>query len=150
MSHLQKQKMHFKNKSECRAFIIKLAEKFEDRQIILLQGAMGSGKTQLVSWLVESFCNSQEASASPTYAFHHHYNGSNRQIEHFDLDRVSSESDLESIGFWDIFSIEAGWVIVEWPERLDIKHLPPNWPCIHIKIDRPLIDSGEERIVEII
>jgi tRNA threonylcarbamoyladenosine biosynthesis protein TsaE len=156
---LRQEKIVLKNKSDMKTFLLKLAQGFKERQILLLQGPMGSGKTQFVSWLAQAFADARQVSsgvvaaseaASPTYAFHHRYQLKSGTIEHFDLDRIQSESDLESIGFWDIFAIDAAWVIIEWPERINLRHLPKNWALTHIKIERvQSATESEERAVEV-
>jgi len=162
---LRQEKTVLKNKSDMQAFLLKLAKDFQKRQILLLQGPMGSGKTQFVSWLAQAFAGVGQGSseeqglhevvtsseaASPTYAFHHRYQLKHGTIEHFDLDRIQSESDLESIGFWDIFAIDTGWVIIEWPERINLRHLPKNWALTHVKIERVQAETeSEERSVEV-
>ncbi len=87
--------------------------------IVLLQGPMGIGKTQWVQFWCEKNI------VSPTYALHHSYQLSlGQELEHFDLYRLQSEDDLESTGFWDLIQDDGTWVFIEWPERLQIQHLP--------------------------
>lgn len=131
----------FASKAEARAFWqdLQLAE----RQIILLQGEMGAGKTQSVLWLAERL--GAHDAASPSFALHNIYaiGGDQPVIDHFDLFRLRDDEDLESTGFWDVFSKSEGLVIIEWPERLSIDELPPNWSLLSVSISRS--KDGEAR-----
>ena len=55
-------------------------------------------------------------------------------IHHVDLYRLKDDEDLESTGFWDVFSNKEDLVIIEWADRLNQKSLPPNWHYIQVKI----------------
>ncbi|MEK6554996.1 MAG: tRNA (adenosine(37)-N6)-threonylcarbamoyltransferase complex ATPase subunit type 1 TsaE [Bdellovibrionota bacterium] len=152
---VSQEKLMIKNKSEAREFIVNLAKTFHKRQILLLQGEMGAGKTQLVTWLAQQYAlaaaNTNTEAQSPTYAFHNRYAGAHGNIEHFDLDRIQSDADLESIGFWDIFASATGWVIIEWPERINWRHLPKSWALTHVKVERVQKGSeNEERSFEVV
>lgn len=90
-------------------------------KLIFLRGTMGSGKTSFVS-KVASVLGATDA-ASPSFALHSRYSGPRGTIDHFDLDRLQSMEDLESIGFWDLIE-EARretrrFVMIEWAGRLD-------------------------------
>ncbi len=90
-------------------------------KLLLLKGAMGTGKTTFTTILAEHL-GAQDA-ASPSFAIHSRYEGPRGTIDHFDLDRLKSADELESIGFWDLIS-EAShdsrrFVVVEWASRLE-------------------------------
>lgn len=94
-------------------------------KLVFLQGPMGSGKTEFVSKVADVLGASD--AASPSFALHSRYEGIRGTIDHFDLDRLDSADDLESIGFWDLIndvfldSEEASrrFVMVEWASRLE-------------------------------
>lgn len=94
-------------------------------KLIFLKGAMGSGKTEFVSKVADVLGASD--AASPSFALHSRYEGVRGTIDHFDLDRLDSIDDLESIGFWDIvgdvFSMPSDtagrFVMIEWASRLE-------------------------------
>lgn len=90
--------------------------------VVLLSGALGVGKTELV----KQFCllNGVTDVASPSYSIHHHYRKGSIDIDHFDLYRIESDQDLESTGFWDLLNQSQGWVFIEWPERLKESEIP--------------------------
>jgi tRNA threonylcarbamoyladenosine biosynthesis protein TsaE len=134
------------DKNAMRAFWNDL--KFQPRQILLLRGEVGSGKTQSVLWLAERF--GAHDAASPSFALHNVYaiGGDRPVIDHFDLYRLRDTEDLESTGFWDVFAKNEGLVIIEWPENLNIDHLPTQWAITEVEIKNSMGDSvSEERII---
>lgn len=102
-----------------------LAAGFAARQIVLLIGPMGSGKTTAVSQLVKILGG--DSAQSPTFAIHQVYKLSKAEVDHIDLYRLKNEADLESTGFWDLFSRRAGLILIEWGDRLDREALPRDW-----------------------
>ncbi|OFZ11797.1 MAG: tRNA (adenosine(37)-N6)-threonylcarbamoyltransferase complex ATPase subunit type 1 TsaE [Bdellovibrionales bacterium RBG_16_40_8] len=110
-----------------------LARILAERSIILLKGPLGVGKTKTVEYLLKQ--RGYSYVASPTFALHRLYQLEDFTIHHFDLYRIENEDDLETTGFWDVFSNESGWVIVEWADRINVAHLPMNWQVIEIDIE---------------
>ena len=112
--------------------------------VVLLEGPMGAGKTTLVREIAKAR-GSDEAS-SPSFAIHQTYPIENGSIEHFDLFRLDSIDDLESTGFWDIFRVNAGMIVIEWSERLTefglLNQLPVSWPRVRIKIE--FVEGADE------
>ena len=102
---------------------------FKPKQIILLNGEMGSGKTEFVKQILSLL--SDHLATSPSFAIHNSYqatyNGVELAIEHLDLYRLSSEEDLQSVGFWDLFENEQAIIIVEWANKLELSRLPRSW-----------------------
>lgn len=83
-----------------------------------LFGDLGSGKTCFVRGLAAGLgVPADEPVTSPTYALMHHYRG-RCDLYHFDLYRLSGQSELDEIGF-DEFAESAGVTVVEWSERID-------------------------------
>jgi len=107
--------------------------------VVLLQGNLGAGKTQLVRWFVEAL-GAADAS-SPTFAIHQEYQGNDGPIDHVDLYRVLSDADLEASGFWDLLSNEQGLLFVEWAERLPDEIWPAHWTQVYIQLEKV---EGEE------
>lgn len=100
--------------------------------LILLEGPMGAGKTQVAKWIVESL--TAEDAASPTFGVHHRYSSTRGTVDHVDLYRLESDADLESTGFWDLFTDQTALVIVEWADRLPDDVWPQGWQKIKMKI----------------
>lgn len=93
------------------------AVKFSDRigadDIVLLKGAMGSGKTTLVRSLMKAL-KGEEAS-SPTFSLVNEYRYPAGDVYHFDLYRMDQPAQLEEIGFEEYLDKKA-ICLIEWPE----------------------------------
>ncbi len=104
------------------------------RDLILLSGPMGVGKSEFVKsclklWDVQNTC-------SPTFSIHNVYMTSNRgEVDHIDLYRLKNEEDLNSTGFWDIFEKSKGIVFIEWANRLQKGWCPKNWRIWNIYLE---------------
>ena len=118
-----------------------LAREFSDRQIVLLEGAMGAGKTQLVKFLLEEEVGADVC--SPSFSIHNSYETAKGPVEHLDLFRLENEEDLESTGFWDLFSLPKAVILIEWSDRLADHTLPPNWT--QFKLEIRTIESGTDQ-----
>lgn len=132
--------------------------------VILLEGPMGAGKTQVTKWIVSVATSASSAGtsgsataqtptssraqvgapldsssltssvvSSPTFGIHNRYDTPSGYIDHVDLYRLDSDSDLESTGFWDLFQT-SDFVVVEWSDRLPISVWPASWQKVRLKI----------------
>ena len=98
--------------------------------VVLLRGELGSGKTTIVSSILKEL-GVTENITSPTFSIVNQYKISGKKINHFDLYRLKSESELDVIGFdeyFDEFSIS----FIEWPE-IAINRIYENYLDIYIK-----------------
>jgi tRNA threonylcarbamoyladenosine biosynthesis protein TsaE len=123
--------------------VTELQALFSERTIVLLEGPVGAGKTELVKKLTRAL--GLPETASPSFAIHHRYETASAILDHVDLYRVESEDDLESTGFWDLFGGETGLVVIEWSDRLNLELLPLNWQKIKVEIAL-LSDPGQRQI----
>lgn len=95
----------------------RLGELLQPGDLILLSGPLGSGKTTLTqsvgrgAGVVDS-----TYITSPTFALLHEYPG-RLAIYHLDLYRLTSEEDIEELGFLDYLYGQGG-TLIEWPDRL--------------------------------
>ena len=96
--------------------------------LILLSGELGAGKTEFVKQWGKLY--GIEGIASPTFALHHSYGN----IQHYDLYRIESKDDLETIGLWDVLAEKNGHVLIEWPERVADSDWPTDWSIFKIQI----------------
>lgn len=122
-----------------------VVKEFKPRQLVTLEGPLGAGKTQFVKKCVEILGG--EVPDSPTFSLINEYSGASHAITHVDLYRLTSEADVESTGFWDLFREEAGLIFVEWPDRIPDSHWPRNWARLHIEID--FLKLPEERTIQV-
>jgi tRNA threonylcarbamoyladenosine biosynthesis protein TsaE len=118
----------------------KLAEeicsKIKSPQFIGLVGPMGAGKTYFVKALAKVLkLKNSDSVNSPSFALHQRYEGKNFNLEHLDLYRLESDEELESIGFWDLFSEENILIVVEWADRIDQKFIPKKFNPIFLEFD---------------
>lgn len=113
------------------------------KAVILLFAPMGAGKTTFIRKLAKA--KGCKDIASPTFAIHHQYKNQDFTLEHLDLYRLENEDELESVGFWDLFSEKEGYIAIEWSEKLNLNHLPHDWPIYKMEIEV----GSQGRIVKI-
>ncbi len=90
-----------------------VVENIERSSLLLMVGAMGSGKTTMVRYLMKSL--EGEKATSPTFSLVNEYRYPGGEIYHFDLYRMDEPEDLEEIGFEEYLDREA-LCIIEWPQ----------------------------------
>jgi tRNA threonylcarbamoyladenosine biosynthesis protein TsaE len=106
----------------------------EGREIILLEGELGAGKTIFVKGLAEGAgVENPDEVNSPSFTILNIYHGK-FPIYHFDLYRVEDDPEIEISDF-----IGEGVVVIEWADRLR-----ERLEGISIKIE--IIDETKRRI----
>ncbi len=105
---------------ETEAFGAALANEFNTRSelppFLALFGDLGVGKTAFVRGFA-SVIAPNAIVRSPTFALVNEYRSKPRSLFHFDMYRIETEEDLESIGFYDYFN-RGGICLVEWSENI--------------------------------
>lgn len=83
--------MEFKvnSEGETKALACKMSEHLHGGMNIGFVGALGSGKTTFIRYLVEALGAKQEVS-SPSYVLEHEYKGREVNIQHWDLYRLAA------------------------------------------------------------
>lgn len=109
------------------------------KNIILLNGGLGAGKTTFVIEYCKLF-NLQ--ASSPTFSVIQDYQNEKIKIAHVDLYRLNDETEVDSVGFWDLFSNSYDIIFIEWSVRINQKSLPFDWNIVNL--DFKLI--SEERL----
>ena len=96
------------------AFAARLAPRLRARDVLLLQGDLGAGKTAFARNLLQALgaCGNIP---SPTFTLVQSYDGRIGPMFHFDLYRLKKAEEIEEIGFDE--ACADGLVLVEWPEK---------------------------------
>jgi tRNA threonylcarbamoyladenosine biosynthesis protein TsaE len=93
-----------------------LAKSFNGREVVLLTGELGAGKTVFVKGLAAGLGMKDTRSVcSPSYTLMNIYQAK-FAIYHFDLYRLNRMSEVRDLGLEDF--LENGVVVVEWAEKL--------------------------------
>ena len=105
-----------------------------NRDIILIIGEVGTGKTTLI----KEYCKLigvEEIVNSPTYTLINEYQNKSGKIVHMDLYRVEDINEINELGLFEYF--DKNIVIIEWPEiilkMIDIKYSLINITFINEK-----------------
>lgn len=107
-------------------FASKLAKTLQKKDIVILCGELGSGKTKFVQGILKHFGLENEVS-SPTFTIVNEYSNDDVNIYHFDVYRLENSDEFYAIGGEDYF--EKGICIIEWGELIE-----DILPKKHIKI----------------
>ena len=94
------------------------------KNIILLRGDLGAGKTSFVKTYVNHLGGDKDEVDSPTFSLLNTYSVNNQDIHHFDLYRIQSPQEIEDIGFMEYMD-SGNLCFVEWPEKI-AEFLPQN------------------------
>ncbi len=102
---------------ETQALGVRLARRLSPPAVVLLRGALGTGKTTFARGLAVGM-GLQDTSLvnSPSFTLVNIYHA-RCVIYHVDLYRIEGSRDLYSIGLGDFYGMD-GITIVEWSERL--------------------------------
>lgn len=137
--------IHLQSRRDLPKLAKALENKLSKRTLFLFVGEVGSGKTTTVGELCKLL--GMREVASPSFAIHHSYQSkSGKTLDHVDLYRLKNEDDLESTGFWDLFSQPEAWIVVEWADQLSKEVWPLDWTTYEVKFIK---NQGEQRTVEI-
>ena len=125
------------NELDTKNFAKKLASKLKHKDIVVLTGELGSGKTKFAEGFLSYFGLENEIS-SPTFNIVNEYKKDDINIYHFDVYRLEDSSEFYEIGGEEYF--ENGICLIEWGELIE-DALPNNY--IHIVFEK---DSSNENI----
>lgn len=112
-----------------------LAKYLKNKDIIVLSGELGAGKTKLTEGILTYF-DLQDEISSPTFTIVNEYIKEDINIYHFDTYRLSDSSEFYEIGGEEYF--EKGICIIEWGELIS-DAIPKEH--LEIKIEK---DSKQE------
>lgn len=121
-------------------FWTQLQERFEDQNLILLDGGVGAGKTTSLTFLAQLL--GVTGVSSPTFALHQRYQSQDASLDHVDLYRMESLDEIEESGFWDLFDQEKAIIAVEWAKYVPEELWPLHFKIFQINIE--LVQSPKE------
>ena len=121
-----------KNEFETINLAKKIASQLTKKDIIVLTGDLGSGKTKFTQGILEYFGLENEIS-SPTFTIVNEYPTPLCPLYHFDVYRLQSIEEFYAIGGDEYF--ENGICIIEWGEIIQ-EALPNDY--LQIKFERTL------------
>ena len=108
--------------------------------IIRIDGAMGGGKTTLISAVIKILGVTDTAS-SPTFSLVNNYQKENEVFYHFDFYRLNHPDEALDIGLEEY--LESGHLcLLEWAEKVS-PHLPLEYDHFIIEVQ-----SDESRILQ--
>ena len=125
-----------KNEQSTKDFAQALASQLKPKDIIVLTGNLGSGKTKFTEGILTYFGLDDEIS-SPTFTIVNEYKKDDTNIYHFDVYRLEDSSEFYEIGGEEYF--ETGICIIEWGELIE-DALPKDH--LHITFDKDETDEN--------
>lgn len=131
------------NQAGMEALARTLASMAKPRDVILLYGDLGMGKTVFSRAFVQSLTSPDEDVPSPTFTLVQLYDTDKGTIWHFDLYRLKQPDEVYELGFEEALS--DGISLIEWPERAE-RLYPRN--RLEIKITAG--DTPDERRIALI
>lgn len=133
--------------SKCEQDTIKFAENFakklNKKDVVVLSGNLGSGKTKFVQGVLKYFGLENEIS-SPTFTIVNEYDANICPIYHFDVYRLADTDEFYAMGGEEYF--ENGICLIEWGEIIE-DALPSNYTKISFTKSDENLDYRELTIV---
>ena len=97
----------------------KLGKKLKPGTLVALVGELGTGKTLFTKGIAKALgVKDYEHVNSPSYVIVKEYRSKKAPLYHFDLYRVRSSHDLETVGYEEYF-YSKGISVVEWADRAE-------------------------------
>ena len=127
-------------------FIVeKLVSVLNPRDVVLLLGDLGAGKTTLARGLVRALCHQPHMNVpSPTFSLVQTYETAQGiPIWHMDLYRLRHAEEVFELGIEEAF--HGAITLIEWPERI-LCYLPEQYIVINIE---EILNSDYSRMLSI-
>lgn len=131
------QQHDFTTREATLAFARELAATLRQGDVVLLEGDLGAGKSEIARAMIRAMVGEPIDVPSPTFTLVQHYAAPGFPIAHADLYRIEDPAELEELGLDEAGDL--GVLIVEWPFRAGPGWFPPS--ALLIRID----DGGGER-----
>jgi tRNA threonylcarbamoyladenosine biosynthesis protein TsaE len=105
-------------------------------EILLLEGALGAGKTVFAKGLAAGLGVDPDEVTSPSFTLVNRYDGASLTLYHLDLYRLDEGAQAaHAVGLEEILSDERAVVVIEWAERLGRYPLPSTLWRVRIEGD---------------
>ncbi|MBU0694560.1 MAG: tRNA (adenosine(37)-N6)-threonylcarbamoyltransferase complex ATPase subunit type 1 TsaE [Candidatus Omnitrophica bacterium] len=100
---------------------VSLGRKFshilEEKDVVILEGALGGGKTTFIKGILEGLRYNGEV-LSPSFTLVREYETKSFQIYHVDLYRVDKKIDIVNLGIEDYLYAPRTIILIEWGEKI--------------------------------
>lgn len=107
----------------------------DGRKVVAFCGAMGAGKTTLISAIME-YLGSDDTVTSPTFALVNQYStASDEVVYHFDFYRINRIEEVFDMGYEEYF-YSGDLCLIEWPELIE-DLLPEDAMVVRIEVLSP-------------
>ena len=107
----------------------------DGRNVVAFCGAMGAGKTTLISAIME-YLGSDDTVTSPTFALVNQYSSAEGDIVyHFDFYRINRIEEVFDMGYEEYF-YSGDLCLIEWPELIE-DLLPEDAMVVRIEVLSP-------------
>jgi tRNA threonylcarbamoyladenosine biosynthesis protein TsaE len=116
----------------------KFAHVLREKDVVILTGALGAGKTTFVQGVLAGFALKNHA-LSPTFTLMREYHAVKMDVYHVDLYRIGA-GDVPGIGLDDYLYAAKSVTLIEWGEKI-IELLPQ-----YIQVTFSFRDQEERRI----
>jgi len=128
--------MKIKKINEWDKVVENIFHKLGKKNLILLSGDLGAGKTTLTQFIGKKL-KIKEKINSPTFVLSKKYSIKNKDFPfknliHIDAYRLKNSHDLELIDFFENLKNKENLIILEWPEQVEEIF---KLPALKIKID---------------
>ena len=115
-----------KSEKETINLAIEFANTLLAKDVVLLDGELGAGKTCFVRGMCEGLGGDPTQVNSPTFTIMQDYDiADGKRLVHIDAYRLSGEEELESIGWDELLHDQEVIVAIEWPCKIT-NALPEN------------------------
>jgi tRNA threonylcarbamoyl adenosine modification protein YjeE len=132
-----------------RALATRTAKSLVGRELLLLSGDLGAGKTTFVRYLAQSLGIDPAWVSSPSFTLIQRYPEGTRglAVTHVDLYRVRGPSDLEGLGLEDLLA-SSDLVVVEWPHAAEALWESSGRRILRLEFRRDEEGRREAEVVE--
>lgn len=121
---------HSSSESQTTSIARDLAATAQARDMFLLNGDLGAGKSVFARAFIRQLCGQKTDVPSPTFTLVQTYESAKGTIWHFDLYRLQDPDEIYEIGWEE--ALQGGIALIEWPERLG-HHKPAHARLIDIQ-----------------